>query len=126
MAYNGLRGEWVFEYEVQELLTACNSKIDHHSNRIDYWESERDNSLASLKEHGVEFREYDVTGGQRLEVIADPSLAARFRESKNKVEQHKKSRLEFSRFARAFERASQSNPSIKYELSIEDVEYFGL
>jgi hypothetical protein len=117
-----LRDKLQFDYAGETLAVACEKKRDHHTERRQWWEAERETAKAAFKEAGVEFREYPVTGGNRLEAVIDPPKQARLNECQQKVTDHHLRAGEYDRWARGF----RANADAHFALDPDDIAYFGL
>ena len=71
--------------------------------------------------HGVEIREHQVTGGQRLEAVLDPPLAARLNEARGKVEEHERHWRDYERWASALDRYGDTHEIL---LHADDLAFF--
>lgn len=118
-----LRDEWRFEFPVSRLVEAADARIDYHQEHLDYWRGERDRTEAELREHGLEIRAHEVTGGKRLEASFDSSLERRYAEACSKIERHQASLTEYERWYRVFE---LENVDRMLELDFADVQFFDL
>lgn len=130
------RHGWTFHYSANEVLAAAQKKVEYHKERIAFWQKESVMAEAELRQKGVEFKDYDVTGGKRLEVKTDPGLLRRYEEARSKMEMHELSLKEYERYARALEHEIEIyekqdsfvdvNIPELLELYISDLEYFDL
>ncbi len=116
------RREWKFKYQASSLKDASQKRKQYHEKRLKYWTKEVERAEQELREHGIDFRDFHVSGGNRLEAIIDPGLMRRYQESKRKLDKHKERIREYDRFVRTFTRHSTE----EYELDIDDMEFFGL
>lgn len=79
---------WVLQLKPEELIGYIQMAIDHHRDRIEWWESERDTTIEQLREKGIEVRERQVTGMERHELVGDPELVKRLGECDSKIRTH--------------------------------------
>ena len=116
------RSEWTFTYQAPRLMEASKARKEYHEKRLEFWTREKKKAEKEVRDHGIDFRDYPVTGGSRLEAVIDPSLAKRYTESERKLKKHKAGIEEYDRFERAFAKHS----SEVYQLDIDDMAFFGL
>ena len=116
------RREWKFAYPADRLRRAAAEKKAYHQERHRFWTKELKKAENEVRNHGIDFRDYQVTGGSRLEAVIDPSLAKRYSESRRKLEKHQDRIDEYDRFERAFAKHLDDS----YELDIDDMTFFGL
>lgn len=117
-----LRTSWKFQYRGSALYRASQKLATYHQERRHFWENELTIAEDDLRTTGVDFREQQVTGGTRIDLVIDPPKQARVQECRNKVEEHKKLEEEFDTYARAF----QLNPDVNLELDVSDMRFFEL
>ena len=117
-----LRDKLQFDYAGQVLAEACERRRDHHAQRREFWEAELETAKAAFRGAGVEFREYPVTGGTRLDAVIDPPKQARLNECQGKVAEHRGKAEEYDRWARGF----RANAECRFALDPDDIAYFGL
>ena len=117
-----LRHEWKFSFTGQDLYSAADEKAVYHETRLEFWTAEFVMAEEKVKSTGVDVREYPVTGGNRLELVIDPTLQARYEECHKKLQMHEMMADEFDRYARAFE----LNVDALFDLDADDIRYFGL
>lgn len=117
-----LRRQWRFAYQAGKLVQPADGKREHHQFRARWWQGELEKAEKDLRQHGVEFREYQVTGGTQVNPVLDPTRQARVQECRQKVKDHEALADEYAIYARAFE----LNPGAELELDAEDVKFFGL
>lgn len=117
-----LRDKLQFDYTGGTLAVACEKKRDHHASRQQWWNTELEAAKEVFRAAGVEFREYPVTGGSRLQAVIDPPNQQRLDECQAKVTGHEKRREEYDRWARGF----RANADSHFALDPDDIAYFGL
>jgi hypothetical protein len=117
-----LRREWNFQYIAREIADGARRKAEHHEERMAFWDAEIEAARDAIKASGVDIRSYDVTGGQRHEVVIDPSLANRLSEAQQKRSSHEDSAKEY----RMWERVLEANGFEALRLDAADVDFFGL
>jgi hypothetical protein len=116
------RIEWVFEYSAEEVLKGARTKLHHHRERSAYWESERALYEMQMKEKGITFRDYEVTGGHRVEAVVNDELGNRYAEARTKLSHHREKVDEYELWCRALEPLGMKT----LELMVSDIRYFGL
>lgn len=117
-----LRTSWKFQYRGSVLYKYAQELATHHQERRYFWENELTIAEDTLRATGVDFRESQITGGQRIDLVLDPQKQARVQECRNKVDEHKKLEEEYETYARAF----QLNPDVNLELDVSDMRFFEL
>lgn len=117
-----LRDKLQFDYTGETLAAACEKRRDHHAGRREWWEDELAKAKDAFKDAGVEFREYPVTGGTRLDAVIDPPKQQRLNECQGKVSDHRDKAETYDRWARGF----RANASAHFALDPDDIAYFGL
>ncbi len=115
------RNEWKFQFSGDELLNASTEKVTYHTERLNWWGAELASSETALRERGVEFREYQQTGGSRLETVLDPDLSRRVSECRSKIDHHREMLRDFTMYVNLFDR----NRETMFPLSSHDVRHFG-
>ncbi len=58
------RNEWKIEYPAAQLAEASQAKIAHHGERLEFWKSKREETLAKIRSEGLEIDEKIVMGFQ--------------------------------------------------------------
>jgi len=112
---------------VSKLKDASQERADFHRTRAAEWQVTYDAALEELKSQGIDVRQYDITGGQRVELVGDPSLLNRVNEAQGKVKSHGADAEKFDRWARAFMvTLEQPAGDFSLPLNADDLEYFNL
>lgn len=119
----GQRHEWILKRSAAILGGAAENKIRYHQERLEFWEKELETAEQQLREFGVEFKDFEVTGGKRLEPKVDRGLLNRYEEALNKKDEHEASLRQYKMYARAFE---AEQPDKQFEVDIDDLKFFGL
>lgn len=117
------RDEWVFGFTVAEVFDAAEEKVSHHTERIEWWQAEKERVEAEIKESGLEVRHHQQTGGSRAEVVIDPTLASRLGECERKLESHRQRVEQYRRWVGALRTKGDDD---FLELHYDDVQFFGL
>lgn len=116
------RGEHLFQFTGKQVSAAATAEYGYHADRITFWKDEQQKAIAKAKAAGVEIREYEVTGGKRVDVVLDPTVATRLGECANKITSHRTAADRFQIEAAAYGTQSER----MYELQPDDVVYFRL
>ena len=123
------RGEWKFSLPGSELAAKARACHEHHVARLAWWGEQLEEAKARLKAEGVEIREAPEMAAfaastrsyaADMQVVVDPTLTRRITQCQGKVKEHQEARDEFDRWLRAFEQ----NPNARYDLDIDDMNYF--
>lgn len=118
----GQRQQWTFEYSAQTVCEAASCKVVYHRERADFWRGELATAEAELREHGIEFREYDVTGGRRLDPVLDPQRQQRVQECRHKLAEHERNIEEYE----AYRLALKDNLGATVRLDVDDIKFFDI
>lgn len=116
-----LRDEWRFQFKVGDVHEAAKAERDYHNGRADWWKGERTEAERNLREHGIDVKHFEITGGTQAQAQLDPSLAQRLTQSEGKMRGHQKSAQEFDRWAIALSKR-QADDTI--DLDKADFDYF--
>ena len=119
---SGKRGRWTVKVSASKLLQCCISRMNYHSERLVFWEKEREVAENVLRTDGTKLKHFPVTGGQRTEAQLDPSLSNRVQECQQRAKSNKDS---FERFG-AYKALFLIAGSEVLELNADDVLYFNL
>lgn len=117
------RGEWKFGMPAGSILSAAMKKRLHHAERVEFWEGEQRKAEQALRADGLQFKEQQVSGGQRLQAVIDPTLEARLTETRCKVATHKAFLEEYAAWERLLETVDSD---ATYDLNFQDAVYFGI
>ena len=58
------RNEWKFDYTAARLAEATDARIAHHDERLAFWRTRREETLAKIRSEGLEIDEKIVLGYQ--------------------------------------------------------------
>ena len=117
-----LRDDWRFIYPASTVGEAAGRLAEYHRERLWSWEEAKAQAEERISDKGVEVRHHEVTGGQRAEVVIDPSLAARLQECEGKISTHKRAAQVYAEWSAVMERAADGPMT----LDIDDVRFFEL
>lgn len=116
------RNEHLFQFTGKQIGDAAKAEHDYHSGRLEWWKKDQEVAIAKAKESGVEVREYDGTGGKRVDMVLDPTLQSRLSECANKINSHRTAADKFQIESACY----GTQPERSYELHPDDVIYFRL
>ena len=51
------RNDWNFEFDTAKVIEATETKIAYHSEHLEFWKSKREETMASIREDGIEINE---------------------------------------------------------------------
>ena len=113
----------MFDFTVAQIGVACVSRLMHHEERLGVWCDALALAESDLRERGVEFRDQQVSGGARVDVILDPNRQRRVEECRGKVREHEHC-LEGYRVTLLG--LAQQNPDATYPCTVDDIVWLGL
>jgi hypothetical protein len=114
------RNDWRVQVSSAKLAAQSQQRAQYHEQRLTWWKDEEAKAREAIRDSGVEYREQQVTGGERFEAIIDPSLSRRLSECGQKINNHRSGADEYLRWA-AFLAAMNG---VALTLSREDFHYF--
>jgi hypothetical protein len=120
------RSDWTFEYGIEEVKDAAEKKVQFHADRITFWESAKETTLNLIRESGIDIREHEITGGQRAEVIIDPTHQQRLNEAQDGLTRNKAKLDEYEGWAQVLHSRVMQNDARTLSLDHQDILYFGL
>jgi len=118
-----VRSHWRFQYPVKLIAKAAQERVAYHSDRVQWWENQRDEAEKAIKNTGIQVRQHQFTGGKDVEIVIDPTLAKRLAECNDKVEGHRTSRESFECWERILTRSGNLET---LDLDVDDVRHFHL
>lgn len=121
-----LRRNWKFSFKVADVLAAAEKKLDHHLQRITFWNDQLEKAQRDLKDKGAEFREQPVTGGSHVALVIDPERQNRVNQCASKKNQHQDQANEYTVWVRALRLSEQNAPRSYIDLDAQDIAFFGL
>jgi len=116
------RHEHQFQFTGKQISAAAWCEYTYHDGRLTYWKEAQELAIKKAKDAGVDIREYDVTGGKRVEMVIDPTLTTRLNECASKVQSHRAAADKFKIEAECY----GTQEGRVYELHPDDVVYFRL
>jgi len=123
-----MRKEWVFYYDLADLSVAIVDKINFHTARLFYWEDEYGKAESEFKASGINLSgeptayTHSNSGYGAMQVTIDPKMQKRVLDAESKVKEHRDKLAEFETWKRSLDHTDD----LELELTIEDVNYFGL
>jgi hypothetical protein len=121
-----LRAQHAFEFKASEIANAATAEAQYHRERMLFWSDAYGKAITTVQATAqVEFKEYEVTGGTRMDAVVnygDPAAWKRAQEAWAKMHEH---RLAAERL-RTDAALYGSQGERVYELNSDDVHYFRL
>jgi uncharacterized coiled-coil DUF342 family protein len=118
----------LFQFSGEDVAKAALNERDYHKSRLDHWRERQQAAIDKAKGLTaiVKVTEYPVTGGKRVQVVADITGVQEINQELNlaseKIDAHRKMADEYNLKAAAY--ATQGKRA--YELDPGDVQYFRL
>ncbi len=118
----------LFQFTGEQIAAACVAEVTYHLARLNHWKERQQAAIDKAKGLTaiVKVTEYPVTGGKRVQVVADITGVQEVNEELNlaggKIDTHRKQADEYQLKRNAY--ATQATRS--YELDPSDVQYFRL
>ena len=121
------RDGWTFAYSTAELLRASQERVAHHTERLEHWTTERDAREEKLRAEGIDIRAAVRAGvANSTAYYGQPTLDAdllhALQEAQERVDFHTERQEAFARWVRAL----QHDEDRTRELTVQDIEFFGL
>jgi hypothetical protein len=92
-----LRRDWEFPYQASKVLEGAKKKLAHHKDRLDWWRTKRDESMALIKDGGIEIDEgvagveySKLSNYQRPQVQIRDDLLRDLNECVTKTKEHRR------------------------------------
>lgn len=88
-----LRDKWEFQFASSDLVSATQSKVDHHTARLAFWKKAQEELMAEIKEKGLSIVQsaagssYSNTG-MGPQVAVDLTYQRRLQETSTKISEH--------------------------------------
>ena len=119
------REQWEFTFTAREAVVALDKRIEHHTSRLAWWESEMEQAEAGLVDKGFEYRERRLSAGNELIVVGDPELANRVKQCQRSVSRHKENKQLFETWNRVLGSRLKLDSEATLLLKYDDVKFFG-
>ena len=120
------RAEHRFQFNANMIALAAKAEAEYHWGRMTFWSDAYGKAITEVQATArVEFKEYEVTGGTRMDAVVnygDPAAWKRAQEAWSKMHEH---RLAAERL-RTDAALYGSQGERVYELNSDDVHYFRL
>ncbi len=97
-----MKDKWTIQISAAALQGAAENRQRYHQQRAAWWAGEQSKAEKTLREKGIDIREYQQTGGARMQAILDPDLANRLSECQGKVKHHSTQSQMFVEWSRFF------------------------
>lgn len=122
------RDKWTFEYGADELAKAAAAKSQHHGERLTWWNTKREEVMATIRESGIDVNESlaedyaqfsnSASFGPRITV--DPTLQSKLLECHKKRLEHDDKRRDYDGWRQLLE----ANPKARLQLTQDDWLFF--
>lgn len=110
-----------FAIPANEIREAAETRAEHHRQRQEFWQEQKEEAETELQ-GSLQLRPRQVSGGNKMQAVFDHEKQDRVLECHEKVREHIKKAEGYEAWVKALNfKRGQS-----LELSIDDVEYFGL
>jgi hypothetical protein len=120
------RSEHTFQFDSKVIAEAANAEAEYHEGRAEFWQGEQAKAAETVKQTAsVELKEFDVTGGKRIDVgvnYGDMTAYRRLTEAYGKIQTHQQDAERYRSDAEVY---GTQNGRV-YELDTEDVHHFRL
>ena len=120
------RNEWSFEYTASALAVAAKIKADHHRERLTWWEGQKAEVMAEVKESGIEVSESlanqysNTTAMNGPQVMVRTDLQRKLTECHTKLKSHDSRIQEYDGWVQVL----NANPESRLKLHQDDWLYF--
>lgn len=119
------RNDWEFEYLGKELRVFAVNKMEHHRNRLAFWEEQAANREKELREQGIDFRARprvanNYSTQNAVVAVIDPERQSALSEAFAKVDEHRGRLRHFEMWASLFNR----NPEATFKATWGDIDFF--
>ena len=119
------RDEWTFEYTASKLAEAAATKREHHKQRLEWWNGQKDAVMAEVKDSGIEVSEslalaYASNAGVGPQVMVRGDLQRKLTECHGKLKEHDAKAREYD----GWHQVLTANPEARMKLHHDDWLYF--
>lgn len=120
------RNEWSFDYTSAKLAQAAVDKRNHHSERLAWWEEQKQTVTKKVSESGIEVHEpvsagySNVARGYESEIVIDATLRRDLQECSKKIQEHAAKVREYDGWAQVL----LGNPEARLSLEHDDYLFF--
>ncbi len=121
-----LRDEWGFEFSASKLAAAAADKKAHHEDRLKFWEKAKDDTMAEVRESGIEVSESlaanysNKSSGHGPQVMVRNDLQTRLTECHQKLSEHAHRVREYDGWIQVL----KADPDKRLTLHADDYLYF--
>lgn len=117
------RKKHLFQFSAKQISEAAKVEAAYHDQRAGWWNSEFEKAVEAAKAAGLRVEKYAVTGGERAQMVIDPTLQNRINECENKRSSHQKLAEQLTIEAASY---ATQHEGMVYALDHEDVQHFRL
>ena len=122
------RDEWTFAYTAHDLLGAVRGQMEHHTERLEHWTGKRNEREQKLRAEGIDMRAAVRPGvGNSTAYYGQPkidtTLFQDYSEAQERVDYHTTQMGDFVRWSKLL---LCTDAGRLFDLTLRDVEYFGL
>lgn len=120
------RDEWIFDFPATKLAAAAKAKLDHHDERLKFWQAAKEKTLAEIKEKGITVSDSqsdsssNIQRGYHAQIMVDQTYQRQLNESANKIESHRDKVREYTGWVQVLE----ANQDRTYSLEADDYLFF--
>ncbi len=128
------KNEWTFRYTAKQLAEAATEKISYHDERLEFWNSKREQTIAEIRADGIEVNEKTVIQSQRVspqnlkgrdwssggDVMIRNDLRKSLTETYEKLSYHTARRDQYQGWLKAL----SDNPENSHDLDMDDWQFF--
>ena len=120
------RDEWTFAYTASKLAEASTHKREHHLSRRDWWEKQKENVMAKVRDNGIEVHDgvanlhSNTTRGCGPQIVIDPMLQRDLSECQSKITEHDSLIRQYE----GWKQVLQAQPESRLEIDHDDFLFF--
>lgn len=121
-----LRGKWEFEYTAARLSIAAKEKAIHHTERLAWWEKEKEKVMDKVRDVGISVQESiadqygKTTQGYGPQITVDATLQRELNECQSKITAHRDSLNQYNGWIQVFD----AHPEYRLKLDHDDYLFF--
>lgn len=121
-----LRDKWGFEFTAAKLAAAAAAKKAHHEDRLKFWEKAKADTMATVRESGIEVTESlaatysNKSAGYGPQVTVRDDLQTKLTECHSKLKEHSERVREYDGWIQVL----KANPEARLTLNADDYLYF--
>lgn len=118
-----LRKTHSFMFPCEQIAEAAKTEATYHDQRAAWWNGEYEKAVADAQKAGLRIEKFKVTGGERAQMVVDPTLQGRISECEQKRAGHQKLAETLTVEAASYATQPKGMP---YALDNEDIQHFRL